>query len=107
MQSTARHVHNVFFRLEDNSPQKCAELIDECHTYLKPINGVAFFTAGTRVEDCTRDVNDTEFDVALTIVFTDREAHNAYQACAAHDEFVGRNKANWKDVRVFDSDFSP
>jgi hypothetical protein len=107
MAATPLHVHNVFFRLADDSPQKCAELIGECHTYLKPIRGVAFFTAGTRVEDCVRDVNDTEFDVALTLVFTSREDHDAYQKDKACREFVSRNEANWKDVRVFDSDFSP
>ena len=43
------------------------------------------------------------FDVALHVVFTDRAAHDAYQADATHDRFIAEMKHNWAKVRVFDS----
>ena len=43
------------------------------------------------------------FDVALHVVFADKAAHDAYQTVEDHLKFIEENKANWKQVRVFDS----
>jgi heme-degrading monooxygenase HmoA len=62
-----------------------------------------FFAAGTLVPDLTRPVNQTDFDVALHVVFDTREAHDAYQQAPRHNQFIDENKPNWERVRVFDS----
>lgn len=104
--SDSNHLHNVFFALNDSSPDQVQHLVDECYTYLKPQPGVLEFSAGARAADCVREVNDQGFHVALTVLFVDRAAHNAYQVSAKHNEFVARNKDNWAGARVFDSDIA-
>jgi len=97
--------HNVFFSLNDRSAAAVAALVEECHKFLSDHPGIVFYAAGT-VSDVDRPVSDRDYDVALHVVFTDRAAHDAYQAAPAHQEFIARNKANWKKVRVFDSEVS-
>ena len=95
--------HNVYFTLNDAGEQAQRALVEACHRYLKDHPGVVFFAAGTLVEDLQRPVNDREFHVALHVVFRDRRAHDDYQQAASHVRFIEENKANWKQVRVFDS----
>ena len=100
------HLHNVFFTLNDSSGEMVKTLVDDCYTYLKPQDGIVQFFAGAREEGCSREVNDLEFHVALTVVFTDKAAHDAYQDADIHNVFVDRNKDNWAGARVFDSNIS-
>jgi len=96
--------HNVYFTLEDRSLEKVEGLIAACKKYLAKHPGVVFFAAGSRNPDLDRPVNDGEFDVALHVIFTGRESHDAYQAAEEHKVFIEEQQANWKRVRVFDSD---
>jgi hypothetical protein len=96
-------VHDVFFTLNDPTPENRERLAREGNTYLKGHAGMESFTAGVRVEEMKRDVNDTGWDVSMHSVFVDTESHDAYQNAPRHMEFVARNKAGWKQVRVFDS----
>ena len=98
--------HDVFFELNDGSPSKCEALVKDCYDYLKGHDGVMEFSAGTRALDCTRDINDLRFHVALRMLFADAASHDAYQVAPRHQEFIKRNKAAWKSVRVFDSTIS-
>ena len=96
--------HQVFFTLVDNSPQNCQALVDACQKYLTDHPGTVFFSVGLLTPDLDREVNDLDFDVALSVVFENRAAHDAYQTAPRHLEFIAENKATWKKVRVFDSD---
>jgi hypothetical protein len=95
--------HSVFFSLHDNSPAAIERLVVACKTYLTGHPGACFFAAGTLAGECQRPVNDRAFDVALHVVFVDGPAHDAYQQAARHLTFIEENKANWKQVRVFDA----
>ena len=95
--------HNVYFTLNDPSDEKIAELINECHTYLKNHPGVMFFAAGQLSPEHDRPVNVRNFHVSLTVVFNSVETHELYQTAPDHLTFIERNKENWKQVRVFDS----
>lgn len=95
--------HNVYFTLNDTSPEAIDRLVRACHTYLKDHQGVVFFAAGTLVLELDREVNDREFQVALHVVFADKDAHDAYQQAEDHLTFIAEQKNNWKQVRVFDS----
>lgn len=95
--------HDVFFTLIDSSPSAAARLISSCQSNLRDHPGVLFFSAGSREPDLDRDVNDSEFHVALHVVFEDRATHDAYQDAPEHHAFIEENKDNWGSVRVFDS----
>jgi len=97
------HAHNVFFTLNDGSPAQAAKLVRDCYEFLKGHDGMVEFSAGTRAEGYERDVNDKQFQVSLHVLFKDHPSHDAYQTTDRHKEFIARNKANWKTVRVFDS----
>jgi hypothetical protein len=98
-----RLAHMVFFALKDNSDAQKQRLVQECHTYLKDHPGVVFFAAGTLADEFQRPVNVRDFDVSLHVVFKTSQAHEDYQKAPKHLEFIERNQANWKQVRVFDS----
>ena len=104
--ATGQLAHHVYFTLKDKSAEKKAELVEACHKYLKPQAGVVFFSAGGRVPDLSRPVNDAEFDVSLAIVFDSRTSHDAYQTDETHDVFIAEQKDNWEKVRVFDSNLT-
>jgi hypothetical protein len=95
--------HNVFFTLHDASPTARQTLLDACRKYLTGHPGMVAFACGTLAEGLDRPVNDRGFDVALHIIFQDRAAHDAYQDAPGHHQFVAEGRANWKQVRVFDS----
>ena len=97
------HAHNVYFTLKDKSVRSVSDLLSDSRKYLAPIDGIVTFACGVREQGCLRPVNDTDFDVSLHIVFTDKPAHDAYQTAELHEEYVSRNRANWAQVRVFDS----
>jgi len=95
--------HNVFFTLIDASPAKAQALVDACKKYLTIQPGIVYFACGKRDRGLDRDVNDCGFDVGLHVIFADRAAHDVYQDDASHVRFIADNKANWKQVRVFDT----
>lgn len=96
-------VHSVFFTLKDKSPAAREHLIADCYRELASIDGITSFYAAARDEGLARDANDVEFDVALTVVFRDRKAHDDYLPDERHQRFVAEHKDGWAKVRIFDS----
>ena len=95
--------HDVYFTLKDRSAAAIDALVAACKKYLTVQPGIVFFACGKLESSLAREVNDRDFDVALHVVFTDRAAHDAYQADDTHNRFVAEMKQNWARVRVFDS----
>lgn len=95
--------HDVYFTLEESTPETRQALVDACREYLTGHEGTVFFAAGTRATEMKREVNDTDFDVSLHVYFRDSAAHDAYQDHPRHREFIEKMAGNWKLVRVFDS----
>ena len=95
--------HMVFFTLKDRTPEQRAKLVGLCQKYLSGHPGTLHFSVGTRAEEMQRDVNDRDFDVALHLVFKDKQAHEVYQTAPRHLSFVEEGKPMWAKVRVFDS----
>jgi hypothetical protein len=95
--------HDVFFTLNDNSPQAKEKLIAACKKYLSGHPGTIWFAAGPMGEEFQREVNDRGFDVALHLVFKNKAAHDEYSKAERHMKFIEQYKDNWKKVRVFDS----
>lgn len=94
--------HIVFFTLKDQSPESRLAFAEECRKYLTGHPGTLYFSAAVQ-SDNDREVNDREFDVALHLVFKDRESQDQYQVAPRHDEFIAANSDRWASVRVFDS----
>lgn len=96
-------VHNVYFTLTDPTFENISSLVSSCNQWLPKHDGIIFYSAGTLCNELTREVNDLDFHVALSIVFSNLAAHDAYQVSASHKIFIEQNKTGWKKVRVFDS----
>jgi hypothetical protein len=95
--------HDVYFALNDASPEATAKLVLACKKYLTGHEGALTFGVGTLVKEHQRPVNDRDFEVALHITFRDKAAHDKYQEAPRHKQFIEEMQGNWKKVRVFDS----
>ncbi len=95
--------HIVYFTLHDRSPEQVEQLLSACHHYLTNHDGTVYFSVGSLVPDLEREVNQRDFDVALHVIFADRQSHDLYQVSERHLEFIATNRENWSQVRVFDS----
>lgn len=96
-------VHNVYFKLKDNSDENVAKLVAACKKYLQPQPGVVFFACGGVAKELARPVNDRDWDVGLHVVFENMAAHDRYQEDPQHLQFITENRDNWEKVRVFDT----
>ena len=95
--------HNVYFALNDSSAGAAAKLIASCYKYLPSHDGIVSFSSGLRVKESDRPVNVCDWNVALHIVFENKEHDDNYQTSDDHHKFIEENKQTWKTVRVFDS----
>ncbi len=99
--------HMVYFKLKDATPENRRKLVAACKRDLGHFDGVVFFAAGVRAESAEPKVTDTDWDVALHVVFANEAAHKKYLTHPQHLKFIDENKALWGKVRVFDSEFTP
>ena len=95
--------HIVYFTLHDGNPERVEQLLSACRYYLTGHDGTVYFSVGSLVPDLEREVNQRDFDVALHVIFADRQSHDLYQVSERHQEFIALNRDNWSQVRVFDS----
>jgi len=95
--------HMVFFQLMDLSDHAVDTFLDACVTYLSEHPGQVHFSVGLRAVDIARDVSDTGFDVAMHIIFINRQKYNEYAASKKHDEFITATAGMSTGRRVFDS----
>ena len=95
--------HIVYFTLHDGSPERVEQLLSACQHYLTGHDGTVYFSVGSLVPDLDREVNQRDFDVALHVIFADRDSHDRYQVSDRHLEFIALNKESWSQVRVFDA----
>ncbi len=79
--------HIVIFWTDPNQPNAADELIAGAKKYLSPIPGVLHFHVGKMVPS-QRAVVDQSYQVALNIIFPDKQAQDDYQNHLLHIEFV-------------------
>jgi hypothetical protein len=79
--------HVVIFWTDPAQPNAADELIAGAEKLLKPIPGVLHFHVG-RMEPSHRPVVDQSYQVALNLVFPDKQTQDDYQAHPLHVEFV-------------------
>jgi hypothetical protein len=96
-------IHSVFFWLKRGVTPAKRSRFPAAVRRLAAIPTVGKIYVGPPAKLAKRDVTERGFDLALTIIFKNAAAHDAYQVHPIHVAFVERNKALWAKVQVFDS----
>jgi hypothetical protein len=79
--------HVVIFWTDPANPKAADELIAGAEKYLRPIPGVLHFHIGKMVGS-HRPVVEQSYQVALNLVFPDKQSQDKYQLHPMHVEFV-------------------
>ena len=79
--------HIVIFWTDPKQPHAADELVAGANKYLKAIPGVLSFHVG-KMSPSPRPVVDQSYQVALNLVFPNKQAEQAYQVHSQHIEFV-------------------
>jgi hypothetical protein len=96
-------VHQVRFYLRsDLSPERQAAMRAGLES-LVGVPSVRHLFVGKPAPVAPRPVIDTEYGLALTVVFDDVAGHDAYQVHPLHLKFVSDNKDCWTRVAVVDA----
>lgn len=94
--------HVVIFWTDPAQPNATDELLAGAEKYLKPIPGVLHYHVGKMVGS-HRPVVDQSYQVALNLVFANKQAQDDYQVHPLHVEFVEKVfKPTCKKVVVYD-----
>jgi hypothetical protein len=94
--------HVVIFWTDPANPNAADELIAGANQFLKPIPGTLHFHIGKMVPS-HRPVVDQSYQVALNLVFADKQAQDDYQVHPLHVKFVeGVFKRVCQKVTVYD-----
>jgi hypothetical protein len=96
-------IHSVFFWLRSDLTAAERSHFKAEVRKLASVGTIKEIYVGGPAAIAERSVTERSFDVALTIVFADGPAHDAYQVDPIHLAFVEGNKASWTRVQVFDS----
>ena len=94
--------HVVIFWTKPEIPNAADALIAGAETYIRPIPGIRLFHVG-KMAGSHRDVVDQSYQVALNLVFPDKQAQDDYQVHPLHLEFVEKAfKPNCAKCVVYD-----
>lgn len=81
--------HIVIYWTKPENPAAPDQLVEGALKYLKPIPGAICFHVG-KMAASHRPVVDQTYQVALNIVFTDRQALHDYHTHPLHHEFLDK-----------------
>lgn len=99
---TAMFSHVVIFWTDPAKPNAADEVIAGANKYLKRIPGVLHFHVG-KMSPSPRAVVDQSYQVALNLVFPNKQAEQAYQVHPQHLEFVEKAfKPNCQKAVIYD-----
>ncbi|MEA3211135.1 MAG: hypothetical protein QOE70_4192 [Chthoniobacter sp.] len=94
--------HVVIFWTHPDKPNAADELVAGAEKYLRPIPGVKSFHIGRMVAS-HRDVVDQSYQVALNLIFENKQQQDDYQVHPLHLDFVEKAfKPNCQRVVVYD-----
>ena len=94
-------MHSAYIELRDG--QDSAALVASCRRRLAHIPGIVALYAGPRQVSQQRGANDARFHVALTLVFEDEAALEAYLVHPDHLAVVEDFTPLIRSLRVFDA----
>jgi antibiotic biosynthesis monooxygenase (ABM) superfamily enzyme len=99
-----RYSHCIFFQLSDRTPSTRKKFLELTRKLLASGHpGMISCEIGFRDVDMRRPVNDQKFDIAVEMIFENREAYQAYRVAATHDEWITVAGSMSLDRVVFDS----
>lgn len=102
--SSTMLVHTVVFWLrKDLTPAQHEEFRNVGLESLRPIRSVSELHVGTPAPIPPRPVVDASYTFAITAIFKDVAAHDAYQVDPVHKAFVERFKSYWERVQIYDA----
>lgn len=96
-------VHSVFFWLK---PGLTPAQHDEFRRGLESLTGLRAATQvyiGTPAPTAKRPPLDDSYSFALTVLFRDVAAHDAYQVDPAHRAFIDTFKSCWARIQIYDA----
>ena len=94
--------HIVIFWTDPEIPDAKDQLLAGAEKYLRPIPGIQHFHVGKMTES-HRDVVNQTYQVALNIIFSNKQAQDEYQVHELHVEFLEKVvKRICKKVAVYD-----
>ena len=97
-------VHTVVFWLrKDLTPAQRETFRTEGLESLRAIASVSELHVGTPAPIPPRPVVDATYTYAITAIFKDVAAHDAYQVDPVHKAFVARFKTDWERVQIYDA----
>lgn len=97
-------VHTVIFYLRNDLTEAQRDQFRQGLESLRPINSVQAFYLGAPAAVAPRPVVDSTFSFAVTAVFADVAAHNAYQVDPLHLAFLDQFKSYWSRVQIYDAE---
>ncbi|GAB3891032.1 Dabb family protein [Spirosoma agri] len=95
-------VHTVFFWLKHPENRDDHSALRAGLESIRGVNEITTVYIGTPAET-RRPVIDHSYDFALTLVFVDKAAHDAYQVHPIHQEFVAECAHLWERVQIYDA----
>lgn len=96
-------VHSVYFWLKQNlTGAQESEFRDGLES-LRPIQSIEQIYIGTP-SSTNRPVIERSYTYALTVIFKDIAAHDAYQDDPIHLDFVKKCSPFWEKVLIYDAD---
>ena len=96
-------IHSVFFWLKpETTPAQRAAMRVGLESLRAIKTGEAVYV-GTPAALPERPVRDSSYAFALTVVFKDAAAHDAYQVDPLHEAFIHEFRPLWARVQVYDA----
>jgi hypothetical protein len=98
-----RYVHSVYFTCRPGTSAGDIDAqIADAENLLGRIHSVRLVRSGKRDLKQQRDVNATDYDIGLTVLFDDAAGLQTYADHPLHLEYLARYKKHWDRVRVYD-----
>ena len=96
-------IHSVYFWFKDGlSPEQRADF-DAAIQRLGEIESISAAWLGSPAAISPRPTVDASYDVALTLMFADITAHDAYQQDPIHMAFIAKCRDSWSRVQIYDN----
>ncbi len=96
-------IHSVYFWLKPELTDAQRADFRRGLESLAGVKSLASVHIGTPAPIPPRPVVDASYSFALTCVFPDVAAHNAYQTDPLHLAFLERFRTNWTKVQIYDA----
>jgi len=96
-------IHSVFFWLQPGTSEAQRAEFAVGLEALRSVAGVDSLFVGKPAAIEPRPVVDDSYSYALSIMFKDLAAHDAYQVDPAHKAFIEKFRALWAKVQIYDA----